>query len=401
MYINPPFNTFNGNRNLIEEVITKIAQSLKSNLPTRVVLLIPIFEGSIGQLYETQAKEARFLEIATFPKGSFSFIAPEHYHIHNNFQPGYFSEKVGLYLCANKASLKVDPLDWETMLQELLRWSHENTKSLPCINDVTRQKFAQRVAQSHSSRSVTRLNSIFMPSSNFFHYYDYAFPQEDESQTMKTYIQNARHLELISGANRHDRLAGTLGILPNHLIQLLRLTNHEDVQEIIKDLRFVTFWSTYSIWAKRQKLNRIYWKIIPECCRPKLIKKNKTKEIKRIRRSTKAKLEVCQNPFHYLNLKKNLGPIAGTCNCTLLMGHSKERLHDTKSTVSIHKLLRTHSKKRPPGNENCDNDDISGLDFKHNPSNRIKQLDIRQFVHTKSSADIVREEQDRKKRFKF
>jgi hypothetical protein len=169
MYINPPFNTFNGNRNLIEEVITKIAQSLKSNLPTRVVLLIPIFEGSIGQLYETQAKEARFLEIATFPKGSFSFIAPEHYHIHNNFQPGYFSEKVGLYLCANKASLKVDPLDWETMLQELLRWSHENTKSLPCINDVTRQKFAQRVAQSHSSRSVTRQNSIFMPSSNFFH----------------------------------------------------------------------------------------------------------------------------------------------------------------------------------------------------------------------------------------
>src|SRR5271169_4548609 len=45
---------------------------------------------------------------------------------------------------------------------------------------------------------------------------------------MKTYVPNPDHLELLSKLNQHDRLAGTLGILPNHLIQLLRLTNPED-----------------------------------------------------------------------------------------------------------------------------------------------------------------------------
>src|SRR5271155_3688882 len=94
------------------KVIEKVFDSLRSSQPTRVVLLIPIFEGKQGHLYETQAKKSRFLEIATFPKGSFSFVAPEHYHISNNFRPGFFSEKIGLYLCANKASLQVDPIDW-------------------------------------------------------------------------------------------------------------------------------------------------------------------------------------------------------------------------------------------------------------------------------------------------
>ena len=109
-YINPPFNTFEGNKNLIEKVIEKVLDSLRSDLPTRIILLIPTFQGQIGRLYETQAKKSRFLEIATFPKKSFSFVAPEHYQIHNNFQPGFFAEEVGGYFCANRSSLQVDPI---------------------------------------------------------------------------------------------------------------------------------------------------------------------------------------------------------------------------------------------------------------------------------------------------
>ena len=62
---------------------------------------------------------------------------------------------------------------------------------------------------------------------------------------MNTYVPNPDHLKLLSKINQQDRLAGTLGILPNHLIQLLRLTNPEDSAKIIYDLRFTTFWSTY------------------------------------------------------------------------------------------------------------------------------------------------------------
>src|SRR5271155_1879341 len=193
----------------------------------------------------------RFLEIATFPKGSFSFVAPQHYHIHNNYRPGFFAEKVGLYLCANKASLQIDPIDWNAMSLELMAWSYENTKSPPTLNDLTSKKFGQRVTPSHSPRNFNT-DITFKPSSNFFHYYDFALSPENEANTMKTYVPNPDHLELLSKLNQHDRLAGTLGIIPNHLIQLLRLTNPEDSAKIIHDLRFTPFWSTYRIWSKRR-----------------------------------------------------------------------------------------------------------------------------------------------------
>ena len=184
----------------------------------------PIFGGEVGHLYETQARNSRFLEIATFPKNSFSFVAPEHYHIHNNFQPGFFAGEVGLYLCANKASLQIDPIHWDDLIRELVAWSHMNTKHPPLVNNLTCQKFAQRIIPTHAGRSFsTRVNPTFMPSSNFFHYYDFTFPPEDETHSMKAYVHDAKHLELLTRTNQHDRLAGALGVLPNHLIQLLRL----------------------------------------------------------------------------------------------------------------------------------------------------------------------------------
>ena len=274
-YINPPFNTFMGNQNLIEKVIQKMADTLRSNLPTRAILLLPIFEGKVGHLYEEQARNSRFMEICNFSRGSFSFVAPEHYHVHNNFQPGYFAEKVGLYLCANKASLQRDPINWETLKSDLLQWAQQNTRYPITLSTLTDQKFSQRITPTHSARSFnTDRNYVFKSSNNFFHYYDFSFPPGDETQSMKTHVPEPTHLELLSRINHHDRLAGTLGILPNHLIKLLKLTNQEDLTKIIDDLRFTTFWTTYSIWTKRRTLNREFWQNIPECC--KLENKHKT-----------------------------------------------------------------------------------------------------------------------------
>ena len=153
---------------------------------------------------------------------------------------------------------------------------------------------------------------------------------------MKTYVHDVKHLELLTRTNQHDRLAGALGILPNHLIQLLRLTNPKELPQIVNDLRFTTFWATYSIWTKRQSLNRTYWKIIPECC--KLVKnKTTTLEKKRKRRTKKAELDACQNPFHYLSLKKNVQPSQGTCGCTPWVGQIKRRSNNIGIKLSLNK----------------------------------------------------------------
>jgi len=82
------------------------------------------------------------------------------------------------------------------------------------------------------------------------------------------------------------------------------------------------------------------------------------------------------------------------------MGHNiKPHSLATNTTPNQHhKLLQTEMKKRTLVNKNSDItfDDTSGLDYKHAPSCGQKQLDIRHFVHVKTSADIAREEQDRK-----
>src|ERR1700684_620607 len=80
-YINPPFNNLSTNENAISRIIRKIANDIKTDEPTRTVLLIPIFEGMDGHRYETQARKAKFLEIASFPAESFCFVAPEAFSI--------------------------------------------------------------------------------------------------------------------------------------------------------------------------------------------------------------------------------------------------------------------------------------------------------------------------------
>src|SRR5271170_646209 len=113
------------------------------------------------------------------------------------------------------------------MPRALMAWSKENTKSPPTFGGLTSQKFGQRVIPSHSARFNIQTDITFKSSNNFFHYYDFALLPENETKTMNTYVPNPDHLELLSKINQHDRLTGTLGILPNHLLQLLRLTNPE------------------------------------------------------------------------------------------------------------------------------------------------------------------------------
>ena len=110
---------------------------------------------------------------------------------------------------------------------------------------------------SHSGRSFnTQGNLVFKSSNNFFHYYDYTFLPENETHMMK------------------------LGILPNHLIQLLRLNKPENLARFTDDLRFTTFWSTYSIWAKHQALSRAYWKSYPNAVKLMSRKKSRKKSLK-------------------------------------------------------------------------------------------------------------------------
>jgi len=172
----------------------------------------------------------------------------------------------------------------------------------------------------------------------------------------------------------------------------------------LDDLRLTTFWSTYHIWTKHQTLNRTFWKIIPECC--KIEKKHKKPDLlgKRKRRNKKLIFEDCKNPFHYLPLKKDLEPIKGTCSCSVLLTRrSKKDKNLSKTLLNFHHpqphLDLKNFSLNSFDNKNNFLQDISGLDHKHTPENRMPQL-VSRPLKSKTSGDIAREQQDRKKRFK-
>ena len=174
----------------------------------------------------------------------------------------------------------------------------------------------------------------------------------------------------------------------------------------MNDLRLTTFWSTYHIWAKRQSLNRAYWKSIPECCKPQnKHKKSESLGKKRKRRNKKSTFEDCKNPFHYLLVKNNLQPIKGTCNCSVqLRRRSRKDLDLPNSSLSLHlsspRLDLNNRSKHPPDNKNVVRD-TSGLDHKHIPENSSRMQPVPSLrLNAKTSGDIAREQQDGKKRYK-
>ena len=173
-------------------------------------------------MYETQARKAKFLEIATFPAGSFGFVAPEAFS-RGEFSPGPFKGKVGLYLAANKSSLKVDPIDWETLTTDIKVWSQTTCSKSVTICQSTVEKFKERVQLQYKPRVPSYPDRTrYYNSSAIYHYFDFSIKTRDEFENLKKYIKDGSHLRLLNRMNNHDRFAGVLGILPNQLIGLIR-----------------------------------------------------------------------------------------------------------------------------------------------------------------------------------
>jgi hypothetical protein len=293
-YINPPFNNLGTQENAISRIIKKIAEDLKADKPTRAVLLIPIFEGMDGHVYETQVRKAKFLEIGTFPAGSFCFVAPEAFSIDDDFTPGPFKGKVGLYLGVNKFSLKIDPIDWDTLTSDINMWSQTACRKPMTICLSTVEKFKQRVPLEYRPRVPSFPYHIqHYKSSNIYHYYDFSIKRRNEFEHLKKYIKDGNHLRLLNRMNSHDRFAAVLGILPNQLIRLVRETKPEDKNAILKDLRLTSFWHGYRVWRQRMYLHHEYWRDkAPTCFKGK-----------------PDVLDSCVNPFHYLKLVNPKHPL--------------------------------------------------------------------------------------------
>jgi uncharacterized protein YcbK (DUF882 family) len=104
----------------------------------------------------------------------------------------------------------------------------------------------------------------------------------------------------------------------------------------------------------------------------------------------KLAFENCKNPFHYLQTVDQKCPISQrTCDCSRRLALQNNKKHE-----KVRKRRKKH--------KNISSEDTTGLDYKYGPKTKTKQSTIdKLFEKVKTSSDISREEQDRKKRFKL
>jgi hypothetical protein len=118
---------------------------------------------------------------------------------------------------------------------------------------------------------------------------------------------------------------------------------------------------------------------------------------KRKRKIKKNVLDDCKNPFHHLMLKSNARPIQGTCDCSVRIKHHERKVKIAIKEKEMIRITSLENKIPCFGQSRNHFQPDSGLDYKYGSV----QLGIRNFFPTKTAADIAREEQDRKKRFKL
>jgi hypothetical protein len=98
---------------------------------------------------------------------------------------------------------------------------------------------------------------------------------------MRRYIRNDLHLNLLAEINRHDRLGGSIGILPNSLMKFVKTTRYQHREAIFQELKMTVFWSGYQLWKERIRLKRVYWREkVPISWNPKGKRTEKNKKAK-------------------------------------------------------------------------------------------------------------------------
>ena len=119
--------------------------------------------------------------------------------------------------------------------------------------------------------------------------------------------------------------------------------------------------------------------------------KNSAHPTKRKRKNKRMRLEACGDAFHYLELKEpKPAPSIGTCNC---LATSRKSVDKSKN-----KIAQSQKKQRMKQQHAA----VDGLD--HKRQTRIVtvegKLTIAMHHMSKRSGDVIREEHDRKKRYK-
>ena len=299
--------------------LNRFVKALEAKTPTRFVCLVP------SQLFAFP-----MLEIAKFASGAPLFKTQDSCLAHAG-------NSMSLVLIANKESLAIDPINWESFSNKLRTLSEDwNTECLS-IPPLTDMLFRERRTLQHPPRALSKNKwSFALSSPSLLSFFDSHCRAQPRSSSFGIPESDAFFIDQI---NRHPRLLAILGILPNHLRLLLKRTDHVDSETVLTELSRSLFFAGFRIWRKRQVLIKRFWS---EISPHDIARRTNGKSDKKF-------ISYCKNPLHFMPKFTDLSKQRPTrCFCSIVQN---EKVNDI-----VFRDIRSFFTKFPslhvPKNEN-------------------------------------------------
>lgn len=266
-FVNPPFNEING-QDILTKVIDRCLELMNTQLPTRLLLIIPVFQGLNGDRFLRRALNcANSIVVMHFPVHTFSFDPPDTYYL-ENARAAVFNHEVAVVLMCSRSSLLWDPIDWDWCSKKMKTWATE--KKIPVNIPVEHSPLAMFVHPRSVPRSIEH-NLKREPLLTLV-------PWTEKGRVNKFTLSLSHRIDFkkakaCSDLMKADYLLVAAGIFPTSIKNLF-----SKGQEVVERWSVEVFWCIFRMWNRRSQLHYAQSKV-----------------------ATKIDLQTnCNSPFHFL-----------------------------------------------------------------------------------------------------
>lgn len=244
IFINPPFNAMHG-IDILCKVIDRCATLVNTDLPTRCLLIIPVFQGTHGDRFLRRALAKNAISVMHFSSNSFSFEPPDDYYLESP-RAAVFYHEMSLVLFCSRKSLVVDPLDWTSCVQKLSQWAKLRNISVKFPLDSPLGLVVPPCLRPRASYGETHYSPLLA-----------YLPWMEDGRINKfgpLGVSKTHQRIACQALMKVDPVLASLGVFPPCAARLYSDGSDEKARGMLNQWSLATFWNTFKLWKKRSQL---------------------------------------------------------------------------------------------------------------------------------------------------
>lgn len=247
-FVNPPFNSVQGH-DIMSRVIDRCLLMVKTQLPTRCVLVVPVFQGSGGDRFLRKVLQSQSaIVLMYFPANTFTFDPPDTYCLEKP-RAAVFYHEVAIVLLCSPTSLVFDSLDWIKCSQKLVQWARGRGIS------ATVPTTGSPLALFLQSRILPR--SVYQPVTYapLLAYLPWMEPGRLDKYPLSSFSDTeGRQRRACEKLMKLNSVVAAAGIFPSEVQGIFADKTPDEKMAIMKKWSLASFWSTFKIWKRRCQL---------------------------------------------------------------------------------------------------------------------------------------------------